>query len=93
MYRCKECGNLFEEGEQKRWVEPHGEELSGCPVCSGVYECARPCKICGTYSSENIEYCNDCKELVKKRFKDFMDNEFSKEERELLNEIYDGERL
>ena len=24
MYRCTECGNLFEEGEQATWEERHG---------------------------------------------------------------------
>ena len=24
MYRCCECGNLFEEGEQAVWEEHHG---------------------------------------------------------------------
>ena len=47
MYRCKECGNLFEYGEEQRWVEPHGETFSGCPICYGPYEVAMPCKMCG----------------------------------------------
>ena len=44
MYKCTECGNLFEEGEQAAWEETHGldsppyEKFSGCPVCKGGYE-------------------------------------------------------
>ena len=43
MYRCEECGHLFEEGEQVVWIEKHGlsappyERFSGCPICKGTY--------------------------------------------------------
>ena len=45
MYRCCECGNLFEEGEQAVWYENQGEchgvtameRFSGCPVCHEDY--------------------------------------------------------
>ena len=93
MYRCKECHHLFEDGEEKKWIEPHGEMLRGCPVCCGIYEIARPCKICGSYSSEDEEYCETCKSEIKKRFVSLLDNYFTEEERDLLNELYDGERL
>ena len=91
MYKCKSCGHLFEEGEQASWVEPHGERLSGCPLCYGAYEIAIPCKLCGGYDNTEEDYCKDCKNDIKKRFSDFVEKEFTKEERELLNELYDGE--
>ena len=54
MYKCRKCGNLFEEGEQARWEEHHpygmgyaSEEFSGCPICAGDYEETKQCKICG----------------------------------------------
>ena len=73
MYKCLECGNLFEEGEQATWQESRGEfwgsicneTLSGCPVCKGEYEKTVKCSIC---SSEHLEdelisgVCNDCLE-------------------------------
>ena len=93
MYRCKECHHLFEDGEEKKWIEPHGEMLRGCPVCCGIYEIARPCKICGSYSSDDDEYCETCKNEIKKRFVSLLDKYFTEEERDLLNELYDGERL
>lgn len=101
MYRCLECGNLFEEGEQARWSESRGEfwgapcseEMSGCPLCKGDYEEIKPCKICGGY--ENLEsgekYCENCKIEVEKRFETLLE-EFSEEEREILNELYDAGR-
>ena len=100
MFKCLECGNLFEEGEQAEWVEMHGfnygngEKWSGCPICKGDYEEIKPCKICGSYDHDyDEEYCNACKKDVQKRFSAFIEKEFTKEERELLNELYDGEPL
>lgn len=98
MYICLECGNIFEEGEE--WNESRGEfwgsscfeSVSGCPICKGAYEEVQPCKICGGYDkNSNSGFCQSCEEEVKKRFSDFVDNNFSKEERELLNELYEGE--
>ena len=69
MYRCCECGNLFEEGEQAVWEETHGldsppyEKWSGCPVCKGDYEEVHQCKDCGGWHSEDELYdgwCEDC---------------------------------
>ena len=100
MYRCNECGHLFEEGEQARWSESRGEfwgtpcseEMSGCPLCKGDYEEIKPCKICGSYEHDaDEEYCERCKIDVRKRFETFVLNAFTVEERKLLNELYDGE--
>ena len=69
MYRCANCGNLFEEGEQAVWEETHGldsppyETWSGCPVCRGDYEEVHQCKKCGDWHSEDELYdgwCEDC---------------------------------
>ena len=100
MYKCEKCGNLFEEGEQVEWVEMdgfnygNGEKWKGCPICKGNYKKINPCKICGSYEHDYGEdYCNDCKKDVQKRFSTFIEEEFTEEERELLNELYDGESL
>ena len=69
MYKCTECGNLFEEGEQAVWEETHGldsppyEKWSGCPVCRGDYEEVHQCKKCGDWHSEDELYdgwCESC---------------------------------
>ena len=69
MYRCCDCGNLFEEGEQAVWEERHGldtppyETWSGCPVCNGDYEEVYQCKKCGDWHSEDELYdgwCESC---------------------------------
>ena len=69
MYRCCDCGNLFEEGEQAIWEEHHGldsppyEKWDGCPVCKGDYEEVRQCKECGDWHSDDELYdgwCENC---------------------------------
>lgn len=70
-YKCIECGNIFEEGEQARWSEDRGEfwgmscseEMSGCPKCRGEYMKTAPCEICGleTINDElNSGVCDKC---------------------------------
>ena len=102
MYKCDDCGHLFEDGEQATWKEYRGEywgtdayeEMCGCPICKGDFTEIEPCPICGTYEYDVDEtYCDECKSDVKKRFSDFVEKEFTKEERELLNELYDGEPI
>lgn len=94
MYKCTKCGHIFEDGEEATWEESHGEAWWGCPKCKGTAQEIKPCKICGSYNHETTEeFCDECKKNVKKRFKDFVDENFTKEERELLNELYDGEQI
>ena len=71
MYRCCECGNLFEEGEQAVWEERHGldsppyEKLSGCPVCKGDYEEVYQCKECGAWHYEDELYYGLCEKCLR----------------------------
>lgn len=96
-YRCNECGHIFEEGEQTVWQETHGfaeppyETMSGCPLCQGDYDEVYPCKICGAHSEE--DFCPTCKHLIKQRFQRLVAENFTAAERELLNELYDGEDI
>ena len=60
---CTECKNIFDYGEEKRWTEPHGEPLSGCPVCGGAYVEAEKCRFCfGEFLEDDLTngYCDDC---------------------------------
>ena len=93
MYRCLECGHLFEEGEQAEWTEMHGfnygngERFSGCPICKGDYEEIKPCKICGGYDNEtNDGFCEECQKDIMKRFNQLIKDNFSEEEIEFLKE-------
>lgn len=71
MYRCENCGNLFEEGEQAVWEETHGldsppyEKWSGCPVCKGDYEEVHQCKKCGDWHTEDELYEGWCEKCLR----------------------------
>ena len=71
MYRCENCGNLFEEGEQAVWEEPHGldsppyENWSGCPVCKGDYEEVHQCKKCGEWKYDDELYNGWCEKCLR----------------------------
>ena len=71
MFKCCECGHLFEEGEQAVWYENQGEchgvtameKFSGCPMCKGDYDEVHQCKKCGDWHSEDELYdgwCENC---------------------------------
>ena len=69
-YICMDCGHIFEDGEEKHWVERHGfedgpgEYMTGCPLCGGAYEQAKHCTVCGKATLEDElfggQYCKDC---------------------------------
>ena len=73
MYKCTECGNLFEEGEQSVWYENQGEchgvtameRFSGCPVCKGSYEEVHQCKECGDWHTEDELYDGWCEKCLR----------------------------
>ena len=71
MYRCENCGNLFEEGKQAVWEETHGldsppyEKWSGCPVCKGDYEEVYQCKECGDWHSDDDLYAGWCEKCLR----------------------------
>lgn len=77
-YKCVECGNIFEEGEQIRWDEDRGEfwgsscseTMSGCPCCGGSYEETKACEICGSEHLENELLNGVCEECINEYKKD-----------------------
>lgn len=63
MFKCFECGHLFDRGEEKRYTEMHGESYLACPICGGAYEETVQCNICGSHHFEGELYnglCIDC---------------------------------
>lgn len=90
MYKCMECGNLFEDGEEKMWREDMGEyfgspcymEMKGCPACGGAYDDVEQCKICGKYSTDY--FCDECVHEVLQRYKEVVRENFTEDEIELL---------
>lgn len=94
MYQCEECRHIFEEEEKATWQEPHGETLTGCPICFSAYKEIKACVLCDENLHNNeIKFCNQCRTHYKKHFQDLMSKTYSKEERELINIIFDGEEL
>ena len=80
MYKCENCGHLFEDGEQARWTEDHGEEWSSCPICKSEYEEVRICKNCGKWHTENELFdgwCADCliDQITYETFFDYCESE------------------
>lgn len=69
-YKCMECGNVFEEGDQVIYKEPRGnfyEEIATCPKCGGAYEDAIQCDICGEYflyDELKGGICESCMEII-----------------------------
>lgn len=63
MYKCDECGNIFET--PKTWREERSgdgwayEECSGSPCCSSGYYDVYECECCGVNYTRN-EYCEEC---------------------------------
>ena len=69
FYKCLECGNIFESGEEKVHYErlhpdyPICEEFRSCPACGGEYEEAVQCHGCGGYFLEDElteGLCSEC---------------------------------
>lgn len=84
MYKCIDCGHIFEDGEEALREEKHpygsttaSEYFSVCPVCGGDFETAQTCKKCGGAFLEGEliggYYCEDClkKELTADNFVNF----------------------
>ena len=71
MYKCCDCGHLFEEGEQAVWEERHGldtppyEQWSGCPICNAGYEEVHQCKECDEWHTENELYDGWCEKCLR----------------------------
>ena len=73
MFKCCECGHLFEEGEQAIWYENQGEchgriameKFGGCPICKGDYEEVHQCKECGDWHTEDELYEGWCEKCLR----------------------------
>lgn len=95
MYRCDECGNLFEEGEQKIYIEKDGfdyppyREYEACPVCGGSFEEIKPCIVCGKHEQDLEEgVCERCRKEFKVRFDEALKNNFTEKEIKILLALY-----
>lgn len=70
MYRCENCGHLFEDGEQAVWEEKHGldtppyEKWDGCPLCHEGYEEVYQCKECEKWYAKSELYDDWCEKCL-----------------------------
>ncbi len=71
MYKCVECGHIFDDGEQSVSREYHTEidggfyeELASCPICGGEFEETLRCEKCGgEFLKDELVggcYCDEC---------------------------------
>lgn len=71
MYKCENCGHLFEEGEQAVWEERHGldtppyEKWDGCPICKGGYEEVHQCQECNEWHTDEELYDGWCEKCLR----------------------------
>lgn len=69
MYKCLNCGEVFEEPASVR--ETHGftdgfaETFYMCPYCSGDYEEAKQCQECDEWHTENELYDGWCEKCLR----------------------------
>lgn len=98
FFKCMECGHIFEDGEEARWMEDYGEfwgvpvrkEETGCPLCKGTYNECVQCEICGAKHLEdelNGGVCDDCLEAFKTDFDVCYDISFGDEEEIKINAL------
>lgn len=105
MYKCLDCGFVFEESEAKKVTEEIGEcfgspafeESYVCPRCEGYFEETKTCVLCGEpfLDKEWVdgEYCGDCAKQYKEDFRNLMSRTYDENERKLINIIFEGEEL
>ena len=69
MYKCLDCGEIFDEPASVR--ETHGftdglaETFYMCPYCNGDYEEAKQCQECEEWHTENELYYGWCEKCLR----------------------------
>jgi hypothetical protein len=75
IYKCYDCGHIFEEGEQiysgDGWNEPI---ISVCPVCGGSFEEAEICCLCGGQFLEDELTEGLCEDCIKEKIEEYSFN-------------------
>lgn len=66
MYRCVDCGHIFDVGEEKVYTESHGEKFQCCPVCGGDFQEADNCDDCRRVKWLDELYSGLCIKCLKK---------------------------
>ena len=61
LYRCDECGGIFNKPYE--WTESYGQSFEGSPCCHANYEEVEYCE-CGNIKELYHKYCRQCEELM-----------------------------
>lgn len=99
-YICLDCGKAFRRPVQREEThgEPHrkGETQSVSPCCGGDYGEGTPCTHCGREVLTVLNrkgLCVACVGSTVAKFERHLREEYSREQLELLNEMFDGRPL
>lgn len=99
MFMCENCGHVTETPKETQETigEFHGQAVTEarkiCSLCGGEMIPAKQCKRCRGWTLEDDDFCEGCKEYVKLKFENTMTANFTDLDRELLNILYEGERI
>lgn len=91
---CAGCGRSFEG--LRPVEEPHGERRLTSPCCGEGFSTAQRCGHCGNLAeADSLRHglCRACCRWTVEEFKWYLSRRFSPEQREILNEEYDGVSL
>lgn len=90
---CEDCGRVLTEDEIESWIEPHGEELSGCPSCGGNVVEAEECSVCGKdYATTSLRavinkrhriddlICEECRDNIIEEFSNILKEHYKDDE-------------
>lgn len=79
IYKCLNCGCVFEDGEEGRIVETYeyfgqmcSETTYVCPECKGDFEEAISCEVCGIECTEDELNGGVCEKCINEYRKDFQ---------------------
>lgn len=94
-YLCQNCKNTCLQ-PLSFYEKDTGAHILFCPLCgSGSVQAGIFCSLCGgTYTKDSFggkSCCHVCASRLIKRFKKLLSDNFSEEEIDILNEIYEGE--
>lgn len=100
FYICLDCGEAFRHPvrREEKHGEPHrkGEAHSVSPCCGGGYGEGATCVHCGREVLAVLNHkglCVACVGSTVAKFERHLREEYSKEQLELLNEMFDGRPL
>ena len=106
MYRCTECGHLFDEPKRYSMDRTPGfssepsfyETMYSCPYCNNgdvAYEEVKLCPLCEENyipvdSHGHVDTCSDCKQSILKRYSKVILDNFREDEYDILYDLTDG---